>query len=140
MFVNMNISLLNLLVQVPLGNFEPDWLMFTADVFFSRALRDQQQVFLWECFVWFNLISTVWNYWYKCGFKDLWMFTFFFYLVTGWDYYLNFFFLKPSIFSSPSSFKDFFCYYSHNSFLRTWNSILTDSLDIWWWRSRFRRH
>ncbi|KAK1561085.1 hypothetical protein Q3G72_034282 [Acer saccharum] len=32
--------------HVPLGNFEPDWLMFTADVFFSRALRDQQQV-LW---------------------------------------------------------------------------------------------
>lgn len=42
----MNINLLILLVQVPLGNFEPDWLMFTADVFFSRALRDQQQVFL----------------------------------------------------------------------------------------------
>ncbi|XP_022730050.1 DNA polymerase epsilon catalytic subunit A-like isoform X3 [Durio zibethinus] len=32
--------------HVPLGNFEPDWLLFTADVFFSRALRDQQQV-LW---------------------------------------------------------------------------------------------
>jgi len=29
---------------VPLGNFELDWLLFTADVFFSRALRDQQQV------------------------------------------------------------------------------------------------
>ncbi|KAJ4724769.1 DNA polymerase epsilon catalytic subunit [Melia azedarach] len=32
--------------HVPLGNFEPDWLMYTADVFFSRALRDQQQI-LW---------------------------------------------------------------------------------------------
>ncbi|KAH9660041.1 DNA polymerase epsilon catalytic subunit A [Citrus sinensis] len=32
--------------HVPLGNFEPDWLMFTADVFFSRALHDQQQI-LW---------------------------------------------------------------------------------------------
>lgn len=30
--------------QVPLGNFELDWLLFTADVFFSRALRDKQQV------------------------------------------------------------------------------------------------
>lgn len=30
--------------QVPIGNFEIDWLLFTADVFFSRALRDQQQV------------------------------------------------------------------------------------------------
>ncbi|GAV76364.1 LOW QUALITY PROTEIN: DNA_pol_B domain-containing protein/DNA_pol_B_exo1 domain-containing protein/DUF1744 domain-containing protein [Cephalotus follicularis] len=32
--------------HVPLGNIELDWLIFTADVFFSRALRDQQQV-LW---------------------------------------------------------------------------------------------
>lgn len=32
--------------HVPLGNFELDWMLFTADVFFSRALRDQQQV-LW---------------------------------------------------------------------------------------------
>uniref|UniRef100_A0A452YAU9 DNA polymerase epsilon catalytic subunit n=1 Tax=Aegilops tauschii subsp. strangulata TaxID=200361 RepID=A0A452YAU9_AEGTS len=32
--------------HVPLGNFELDWLLFTADVFFSRALHDQQQV-LW---------------------------------------------------------------------------------------------
>ncbi|KAH7542023.1 hypothetical protein FEM48_Zijuj02G0029500 [Ziziphus jujuba var. spinosa] len=32
--------------HVPLGNFELDWLIFTADVIFSRALRDQQQV-LW---------------------------------------------------------------------------------------------
>ncbi|PIA58925.1 hypothetical protein AQUCO_00400052v1 [Aquilegia coerulea] len=32
--------------HVPLGNFELDWLLFTADIFFSRALRDQQQV-LW---------------------------------------------------------------------------------------------
>ncbi|EMS53029.1 DNA polymerase epsilon catalytic subunit A [Triticum urartu] len=30
--------------QVPLGNLELDWLLFTADVFFSRALHDQQQV------------------------------------------------------------------------------------------------
>ncbi|OVA03605.1 DNA-directed DNA polymerase [Macleaya cordata] len=32
--------------HVPLGNFELDWLLFTADTFFSRALRDQQQI-LW---------------------------------------------------------------------------------------------
>ncbi|EXB53718.1 DNA polymerase epsilon catalytic subunit A [Morus notabilis] len=32
--------------HVPLGNFELDWLIYTADVIFSRALRDQQQV-LW---------------------------------------------------------------------------------------------
>ncbi|KAK8679767.1 hypothetical protein V6N13_145203 [Hibiscus sabdariffa] len=32
--------------HVPLGNFEPDWLLYTADIFYSRALRDQQQV-LW---------------------------------------------------------------------------------------------
>ncbi|KAK9279688.1 hypothetical protein L1049_013368 [Liquidambar formosana] len=32
--------------HVPLGNFELDWLIFTADIFFSRALHDQQQV-LW---------------------------------------------------------------------------------------------
>ncbi|XP_020973387.1 DNA polymerase epsilon catalytic subunit A isoform X4 [Arachis ipaensis] len=32
--------------HVPLGNFELDWLIFTADTFFSRALRDSQQV-LW---------------------------------------------------------------------------------------------
>ncbi|MED6160431.1 DNA polymerase epsilon catalytic subunit A [Stylosanthes scabra] len=32
--------------HVPLGNFELDWLIFTADTFFSRALRDNQQV-LW---------------------------------------------------------------------------------------------
>ncbi|KAK7845202.1 dna polymerase epsilon catalytic subunit a [Quercus suber] len=32
--------------HVPVGNFELDWLVFTADLFFSRALRDQQQV-LW---------------------------------------------------------------------------------------------
>lgn len=30
--------------QVPLGNLEVDWLLHTADIFFSRALRDQQQV------------------------------------------------------------------------------------------------
>ncbi|XP_057456006.1 DNA polymerase epsilon catalytic subunit A-like [Lotus japonicus] len=32
--------------HVPVGNFELDWLIFTADTFFSRALRDNQQV-LW---------------------------------------------------------------------------------------------
>lgn len=32
------------LLQVPLGNFELDWLIYTADTFFSRALRDKQQV------------------------------------------------------------------------------------------------
>eukprot|EP00850_Spirogloea_muscicola_P017955 SM000159S01786 [mRNA] locus=s159:288661:304957:+ [translate_table: standard] len=32
--------------HVPLGNFEPDWVLFTADVFFARALRDNQQL-LW---------------------------------------------------------------------------------------------
>ncbi|KAL9143406.1 hypothetical protein ABFS82_14G234200 [Erythranthe guttata] len=32
--------------HVPLGNFEVDWLIHTADIFLSRALRDQQQV-LW---------------------------------------------------------------------------------------------
>ncbi|PON38200.1 DNA-directed DNA polymerase [Parasponia andersonii] len=32
--------------HVPLGNFELDWLIYTADIIFSRALRDQQQV-LW---------------------------------------------------------------------------------------------
>ncbi|GER25550.1 DNA polymerase [Striga asiatica] len=32
--------------HVPMGNFEIDWLMHTADIFLSRALRDQQQV-LW---------------------------------------------------------------------------------------------
>ncbi|XVE59543.1 hypothetical protein DITRI_Ditri05aG0054200 [Diplodiscus trichospermus] len=30
--------------QAPLGNFEPDWLLFRADVLFSRASCDQQQV------------------------------------------------------------------------------------------------
>ncbi|KAF7823259.1 DNA polymerase epsilon catalytic subunit A-like [Senna tora] len=32
--------------HVPLGNFEVDWLIYTADIFFSRALSDNQQV-LW---------------------------------------------------------------------------------------------
>ncbi|KAG8371187.1 hypothetical protein BUALT_Bualt13G0060900 [Buddleja alternifolia] len=32
--------------HVPLGNFEVDWLIHTADIFLSRALHDQQQV-LW---------------------------------------------------------------------------------------------
>ncbi|RZB74984.1 DNA polymerase epsilon catalytic subunit A-like [Glycine soja] len=32
--------------HVPLGNFELDWLIFIADIFFSRALHDNQQV-LW---------------------------------------------------------------------------------------------
>ncbi|KAI3778740.1 hypothetical protein L2E82_08123 [Cichorium intybus] len=30
--------------HVPLSNFELDWLIHTADVFFARALRDQQQI------------------------------------------------------------------------------------------------
>ncbi|CAA6660705.1 unnamed protein product [Spirodela intermedia] len=38
--------LLSRYAHVPVGNFEPDWLLFTADVFFSRALRDKQQI-LW---------------------------------------------------------------------------------------------
>ena len=49
LFLNMlimDVNVSNLLGQVPLGNFESDWLLFTADVFFSRALRDQQQVFV----------------------------------------------------------------------------------------------
>ncbi|KAK6138450.1 hypothetical protein DH2020_027825 [Rehmannia glutinosa] len=32
--------------HVPMGNFEVDWLILTADIFLSRALRDHQQV-LW---------------------------------------------------------------------------------------------
>ncbi|KAK6247338.1 hypothetical protein QUC31_018903 [Theobroma cacao] len=44
-WLNERISL-SRYAHVPLGNFELDWLLFTADVFFSRALRDQQQV-LW---------------------------------------------------------------------------------------------
>lgn len=43
-FLNDFECLVILMVQVPLGNFELDWLMHTADIFFSRALRDQQQV------------------------------------------------------------------------------------------------
>lgn len=30
--------------QVPVGNFENDWLLFTIDAFFSRDLRDHKQV------------------------------------------------------------------------------------------------
>ncbi|KAL4287511.1 hypothetical protein AHAS_Ahas19G0193500 [Arachis hypogaea] len=38
--------------HVPLGNFELDWLIFTADTFFSRALRDSQQVLIVKtCFL-----------------------------------------------------------------------------------------
>ncbi|KAE9461327.1 hypothetical protein C3L33_06754, partial [Rhododendron williamsianum] len=44
-WLNERISL-SRYAHVPLGNFELDWLMHTADIFFSRALRDQQQV-LW---------------------------------------------------------------------------------------------
>ncbi|RWW20751.1 hypothetical protein GW17_00015117 [Ensete ventricosum] len=43
--------------QVPLGNFELDWLLYTADVFFSRALRDKQQVGLFtshKCVLWIS--------------------------------------------------------------------------------------
>ena len=36
-----------LVMQVPLGNLELDWIIYTIDVFFSRALRDNQQV---SCF------------------------------------------------------------------------------------------
>ncbi|CAM6102738.1 unnamed protein product [Calypogeia fissa] len=32
--------------HVPLGNFDSDWLLFTADTFFARTLRDNKQV-LW---------------------------------------------------------------------------------------------
>lgn len=32
--------------HVPLGNFDSDWLLFTADTFYARALRDHMQV-LW---------------------------------------------------------------------------------------------
>nr|XP_043613660.1 DNA polymerase epsilon catalytic subunit A-like [Erigeron canadensis] len=32
--------------HVPLGNYELDWLIHTADIFFARALRDHQQI-LW---------------------------------------------------------------------------------------------
>ncbi|XP_020246667.1 DNA polymerase epsilon catalytic subunit A-like [Asparagus officinalis] len=38
--------LLSRYAHIPLGNFEVDWILFTADVLFSRALRDQQQI-LW---------------------------------------------------------------------------------------------
>ncbi|XP_048444807.1 DNA polymerase epsilon catalytic subunit A isoform X2 [Pyrus x bretschneideri] len=44
-WLNERISL-SRYAHVPLGNFELDWLIHTADIFFSRALRDQQQV-LW---------------------------------------------------------------------------------------------
>ncbi|KAM7276901.1 hypothetical protein ACFE04_018767 [Oxalis oulophora] len=41
-WLNERISL-SRYAHVPLGNIELDWLIFTADVFFSRALRDQHQ-------------------------------------------------------------------------------------------------
>ncbi|KAA8544223.1 hypothetical protein F0562_022235 [Nyssa sinensis] len=44
-WLNERISL-SRYAHVPLGNFELDWLIHTADVFLSRALHDQQQV-LW---------------------------------------------------------------------------------------------
>lgn len=44
-WLNERISL-SKYAHVPVGNFELDWLIFTADIFFSRALHDQQQV-LW---------------------------------------------------------------------------------------------
>ncbi|XP_020536143.1 DNA polymerase epsilon catalytic subunit A isoform X2 [Jatropha curcas] len=44
-WLNERISL-SRYAHVPLGNFELDWLIFTADVFMSRALHDQQQL-LW---------------------------------------------------------------------------------------------
>ncbi|KAM6541721.1 hypothetical protein CsatB_006168 [Cannabis sativa] len=45
-FEKTGLSSLVTVVGVPLGNFELDWLIHTSDVIFSRALRDQQQVFL----------------------------------------------------------------------------------------------
>ncbi|KAL5555227.1 hypothetical protein UlMin_037463 [Ulmus minor] len=44
-WLNERISL-SRYAHVPLGNFELDWLIHTADIILSRALRDQQQV-LW---------------------------------------------------------------------------------------------
>ncbi|KAI4373579.1 hypothetical protein MLD38_011693 [Melastoma candidum] len=44
-WLNERISLARY-AHVPLGNLEVDWLVFIGDVFFSRALHDQQQV-LW---------------------------------------------------------------------------------------------
>ncbi|GMN61114.1 hypothetical protein TIFTF001_030195 [Ficus carica] len=44
-WLNERISL-SRYAHVPLGNFELDWLIYMADIIFSRALRDQQQV-LW---------------------------------------------------------------------------------------------
>ncbi|XP_051120943.1 DNA polymerase epsilon catalytic subunit A-like [Andrographis paniculata] len=44
-WLNERISL-SRYAHVPLGNFEVDWLIHTADIFLSRALHDQQQV-LW---------------------------------------------------------------------------------------------
>eukprot|EP00898_Chlorokybus_atmophyticus_P000434 jgi/Chlat1/1391/Chrsp12S02054 len=37
---------LRLRLRVPLGNFDADWMLYVADVFFSRALRDHNHV-LW---------------------------------------------------------------------------------------------
>lgn len=48
--VDMNLTVQIIFLQVPLGNFELDWLIFTADIFFSRALHDQQQVFYFYFF------------------------------------------------------------------------------------------
>ncbi|XP_057534123.1 DNA polymerase epsilon catalytic subunit A-like [Amaranthus tricolor] len=44
-WLNERISL-SRYAHVPLGNLELDWIIYTIDVFFSRALRDNQQV-LW---------------------------------------------------------------------------------------------
>ncbi|XP_047319798.1 DNA polymerase epsilon catalytic subunit A-like isoform X2 [Impatiens glandulifera] len=44
-WLNERISL-SRYAHVPLGNFEVDWIIHTADIFYSRALRDQQQI-LW---------------------------------------------------------------------------------------------
>ncbi|KAK1354606.1 DNA polymerase epsilon catalytic subunit [Heracleum sosnowskyi] len=44
-WLNERISL-SRYAHIPLGNFELDWLIHTADIFFARALRDHQQV-LW---------------------------------------------------------------------------------------------
>ncbi|GAA0141587.1 DNA metabolism protein [Lithospermum erythrorhizon] len=44
-WLNHRISL-SRYAHVPLGNFEVDWVLHTADILYSRSLRDQQQV-LW---------------------------------------------------------------------------------------------
>lgn len=45
-FHQFQLHAFEIMLQVPLGNFELDWLIFTADTFFSRALCDNQQVLI----------------------------------------------------------------------------------------------